>query len=42
MTDLIYNRFVFIAQKNQNDMRYNNDANKYSKTTTFKYELLIS
>ena len=31
MTDLIYTRFVFIAQKNQNDIRYNNDMNKYSK-----------
>lgn len=42
MTDLIYTRFVFIAQKNQNDMRYNNNMNKYSKIATFKYELLVS
>ena len=30
MTDLIYTRFVFITQKNQNDIRYNNDMNIYS------------
>ena len=30
MTDLIYTRFVFIAQKKQNDIRYNNDMNIYS------------
>lgn len=30
VTDLIYTRFVFIAQKNQNDIRYNNDMNIYS------------
>ncbi len=29
MTDLIYTRFVFIAQKKQNDIRYNNDMNIY-------------
>ena len=31
MTDLIYTRFVFIAQKNPNDMRYSADMNKYRK-----------
>ena len=31
MTDLIYTRFVFIAQKKQNDMRYSADMNKYRK-----------
>lgn len=31
MTDLIYTRFVFIAQKKQNDMRYGTDVNKYSQ-----------
>ena len=30
MTDLIYTWFVFIAQKKQNDIRYNNDMNIYS------------
>ena len=30
MTDLIYTRFVFIAQKKQTDIRYNNDMNIYS------------
>ena len=29
MTDLIYIRFVFMAQKKQNDIRYNNDMNIY-------------
>ena len=33
VTDLIYTRFVFIAQKNQNDIRYNNDMNKHEKKT---------
>ncbi len=33
MTDLIYTRFVFIAQKKQNDIRYNDDMNKYRKKT---------
>lgn len=33
MTDLIYTRFVFIAQKKQNDMRYSADMNKYRKKT---------
>ena len=33
VTDLIYTRFVFIAQKNQNDIRYNDDMNKYRKKT---------
>lgn len=27
MTDLIYTRFVFITQKNLNDMRYSTDMN---------------
>ena len=27
MTDLIYTRFVFIAQKKQNDIRYGTDMN---------------
>ena len=27
MTDLIYTRFVFITQKNPNDMRYSTDMN---------------
>ena len=30
MTDLIFTRFVFITQKNQNDMRYGTDVNKNS------------
>lgn len=29
MTVLIYTRFVFMAQENQNDIRYNNDMNIY-------------
>ena len=33
MTDLIYTRFVFITQKNQNDIRYSADMNKYRKKT---------
>lgn len=33
MTDLIYTRFVFITQKKQNDIRYNNDMNKHEKKT---------
>lgn len=33
MTDLIYTRFVFIAQKKQNDMRYSADMNNYRKKT---------
>lgn len=28
VTDLIYTRFVFITQKNLNDMRYSADMNK--------------
>ena len=31
MTDLIYTRFVFITQKNLNDIQYSADMNKYSK-----------
>lgn len=31
MTDLIYTRFVFITQENQNDIRYSIDMNIYNK-----------
>lgn len=33
MTDLIYTRFAFTAQKNLNDMRYSVDMNKHEKKT---------
>lgn len=33
VTDLIYTRFAFTAQKNLNDMRYSVDMNKHEKKT---------
>ena len=40
VTDLIYTRFVFVAQKNQNDIRYPPHAERQLLNSTKYYKMI--